>query len=235
MVDDQPLIIEEAPLPNFARFYDTKLRKRLFIEFMRPLIKEENNRVLRQRKQFQRLYEKRSSGKDLTAYGNRVFERFAELYFINLAEYDQNAAWESLRQRIDIVPMELALAQSANESAWGRSRFAIEGNAMFGQWSYSRKKAGMIPKKRGPESRHTVARFPSVRAAVKSYIKNLNTHRAYTTFRLLRSKVREKGFELDGHTLAPGLINYSERREVYVREIQSIMRTNKSFINMDLQ
>jgi len=235
VVDYQPKIIEEAPLPNFARFYDIKLRKRLFIEFMRLLIKGENDFVMQQRIQFLKLYKKRTGRKALTAYDMRVFERFAELYFVNLSEYDQDESWEILKRRIDVIPTELALAQSANESAWGRSRFAIEGNAMFGQWSFSKTKVGMIPSARDLDSTHTVARFPSVRAAVKSYIKNLNTHRAYLAFRVLRSKARAGGSELDGHSLAPGLINYSERREVYVREIQSIMKTNKSFMDLDLQ
>jgi Bax protein len=226
---------EEDSLPYFARFYDTKISKRQFFDFMRPIIADENDRVLKQRKQLLKLYQKRTSGEGLSAWDKSVFEHFAELYFVNPEEYDADAIWELLKRRIDIVPIELALAQSANESAWGRSRFAMEGNAMFGQWTFSRKKAGMIPRKRVPDSGHAVAKFPSVRAAVKSYIKNLNTHPAYVAFRILRSTAREKGSELDGQTLAPGLINYSERRKAYVQEIQAIMKTNKPLMNLDLQ
>ena len=226
---------EEDSLPYFARFYDTKLSKRQFFDFMRPIIAEENDRVLKQRKQFLELYQKWTSGEGLSTSDMRVFKYFTELYFVKPEEYDADAIWELLKQRIDIVPIELALAQSANESAWGRSRFAMEGNAMFGQWTFSRKKTGMIPRKRVPDSGHTVAKSPSVRASIKSYIKNLNTHQAYVAFRVLRSTAREKGSELDGQTLAPGLINYSERRKAYVQEIQSIMKTNKPLMNLDLK
>lgn len=234
-IDFQGRIIEEDPLPYFSRLYDTKLRKRLFFEFMHPLIKQENKQVLKQRKLFLGLYEKWSNGIEMPVWEIKLFERFAELYFVNRVDYSTNVKWELLKRRIDIVPIELALAQSANESAWGTSRFAIEGNAMFGQWSFSREKAGMIPKKRDPKSKYTVAKFPSVAAAIKSYFKNLNTHPAYLEFRILRSKARDEGSELDGHTLAPGLINYSERRKAYVNEIQLIMETNKSLMNLDLQ
>jgi len=233
-VDFRAKITDEGTLPHFALFYDMEVRKRQFFEFMRPIIEEENERVLSQRKRFLGLYEKRARGEELSAWQRAALERMAEKYRVNPDEYESDAMWDLLKLRIDIVPTELALAQSASESAWGRSRFAVEGNAMFGQWSFSRKRAGMIPKRRDPESSHRVAAFPSVSAAVKSYIRNLNTHSAYINFRLLRSRAREKGSELDAHTLATGLINYSERRKDYVREIQTIIETNKSLMDLDL-
>lgn len=232
-IDFKTRIIEEKPLPNFARFYDTKMRKRLFFEFMRPIIEEENARVLKQRKQLLRLFEKLARGRELSILDIRIFKRFAKLYFVNPGDYNADVLWEELKRRIDIVPIELALAQSANESAWGRSRFAIEGNSMFGQWTFSKKRAGMIPRKRNPGDVHTVAKYQNVRASVKSYIKNLNTHSAYVAFRMLRSKARAEGLEPGGHALAPGLINYSERREAYVHDIQAIIKTNKSLMNLD--
>jgi len=226
-------ITEEPSLPYFDRIDDTKLLKRLFFKFMHPIIELENDLVLKQRKQFLRLYQKWIRGERLLSWEMSLFERFAELYFVNTQKYDIYMIFELLKRRIDIVPIELALAQSANESAWGRSRFATEGNAMFGQWSFSKKNPGMVPKNRDPNAKHMVAKFPSIRASVKSYIKNLNTHSAYLAFRILRSQTREEGVELDGQTLASGLINYSERRKLYVNEIRAIMKINKSLMNLD--
>ncbi|MFH2129250.1 MAG: glucosaminidase domain-containing protein [bacterium] len=234
VIDYQAKITEEDMLPYFSQYNDTVVRKRQFFEFMRPIIEKENDRVLKQRKQFMALYKKRARGEDLSVWDLRVFRRFAELYQVDPAEYDNDKLWELLKRRIDIVPTELALAQSANESAWGQSRFAIRGNAMFGQWSFSRERKGLVPSRRDPEASHTVATYPTVKAAVKSYIKNLNTHPAYTDFRVLRSQAREEGAEPDGHSLAIGLINYSEKRMDYVREIQSLIETNKSLMNLDL-
>lgn len=227
-------ITEEDTLPYFSQFNDPAVRKRKFFEFMRPIIEKENDRVLSQRKRFLVLYNKRARGEALSSADIREFMRFAELFFVDVDDGDTEDNWELLKRRIDIVPTELALAQSASESAWGQSRFAVRGNAMFGQWSFSKERVGMIPARRTPGSSHTVAKYPSVGAAVKSYIKNLNTHPAYVHFRVLRSRAREQGSEPDGHTLATGLTNYSERRKVYVNEIQTIIKTNKSLMDLDL-
>lgn len=223
---------EERPLPSFARYYDIKLRKRQFFDFMRPIIEAENNRVLSRRKKFLALYRKKNRGDFLSVWDRKKLRRYARMYRLDPDACEEKELWETLKRRIDIVPTELALAQSAHESAWGMSRFAVEGNAMFGQWTYSRKSEGMIPRKRKRSARHKVAKFPSVRAAVQSYIRNLNTHSAYLYFRKLRSKARENGLKPDGHNIAHGLINYSEKRQRYVREIQTMIKSNKPLMGL---
>ena len=128
--------------------------------------------------------------------------------------------------RVDQVPASLALAQAAMESAWGTSRFAVQGNNLFGQWCYQ-KGCGLVPLRRNAGSTHEVAKFDSVSDAIKSYLKNINTHRAYADLRNDRASLRSAGKPITGHQLAEGLIDYSELREAYVHEIQAVIRINK--------
>jgi Bax protein len=112
------------------------------------------------------------------------------------------------------------------ESAWGTSRFAVQGNNLFGQWCYQ-EGCGLVPLRRNTGSKHEVAKFDSVRDAIKSYLRNINTHRAYSDLRLHRATLRDQDQPVSGHLLADNLIEYSELREVYVHEIQAVIRINK--------
>ena len=132
---------------------------------------------------------------------------------------------EELVRRVDIVPPSLILAQGAVESAWGTSRFAVEGNALFGQWSFS--KHAMRPKEQRKQlGDYGLARFKTPLDSIRAYLLNLNTHPAYKAFRALRAKMRAEGKPLDGYTLAATLTPYSERGEAYVEELRSIIRAN---------
>jgi len=124
------------------------------------------------------------------------------------------------------VALEIVLAQSANESAWGQSRFAKEGNNFFGQWCYQ-KGCGIIPANRDKGSIHEVAKFSSVNKSVRSYIKNINTTRAYYPLRKIRRLNKTAGKKPDAIAQAGGLIKYSQRREKYVKEIRAMIRANK--------
>ena len=133
---------------------------------------------------------------------------------------------EELVRRVDIVPPSLILAQGAVESAWGTSRFAVEGNALFGQWSFS--KNSMRPKEQRTQlGDYGLARFNTPLDSIRSYLLNLNTHPAYKAFRAMRAKMRQEGKPLDGYTLAATLTPYSERGEAYVEELRSIIRANR--------
>ena len=92
---------------------------------------------------------------------------------------DQDLA--KLKMRMDIIPVSIALAQAANESGWGTSRFALEGNALFGQWTWSKK--GISPKNKDPDQSHKILQFQILKASVRAYKNNLNTHNAYQEFR----------------------------------------------------
>lgn len=126
---------------------------------------------------------------------------------------------------LDVVPTGLAVAQAAYESGYGTSRFAIEGNALFGQWTFD--DSGMTPNRARAElGRYGVASFDWPFDSVRSYIINLSRHPAYDKFRQLRAEAREKGLEPDSMTLAEGLLNYSERGQTYVDTLKDIIRTN---------
>jgi Bax protein len=128
--------------------------------------------------------------------------------------------------RVDEIPPSLALAQAAIESAWGTSRFAVQGNNLFGQWCY-KKGCGLVPLRRDSGSRHEVAKFSSVTQSVNAYMRNLNTHRAYSDLRANRAQLKATEQNVTGHLLAANLLDYSELREVYVEEIRAVIRINK--------
>jgi Bax protein len=130
-----------------------------------------------------------------------------------------------LLKRVDTIPVSLALAQAANESAWGTSRFALEGNNLFGQWCYD-EGCGLVPNRRRANASHEVQSFESIEAAVRAYFMNINTHDRYQGFRDLRFQMRSKEGELDPFALAWGLDGYSERGEAYVDEVQTIILQN---------
>ena len=198
----------------------TDSRKRLFIQMILPLILRANERVLADRRR-------------LLAIDRQVARGYPvlpsdELFLISLAEaYGvDNADLVELKRRVDYVPPSLALAQAAEESGWGTSRFAIRGNAVFGQHTFT-PGAGMVPRRRDAGKRHEVKVFNGLYHSVASYLRNLNTHPAYEDFRALRAGKRALGHDLNGHTLAAALQRYSERGTDYVRSIRDIMRVNR--------
>jgi len=137
--------------------------------------------------------------------------------------------WQELKSRVDVVPLEMALVQTANESAWGTSRFALKGNNYFGQWCYE-KGCGIVPEQRTAGATHEVRSFSDARESVDAYINNINTTRAYAEFRNLRQQSRNKGHALNAEKLALGLKSYSERGMDYVKTIQAMIRSNRELI-----
>ena len=136
------------------------------------------------------------------------------------------ALLSELMLRVDIVPPALALGQGAYESGYGTSRFALEGNAYFGQWTYGGK--GMKPKeKRASKGNYGVAAYAWPLDSVESYMLNLNTHSAYTGLRKMRADIRASGSKVTGHDLAASLDRYSERGQEYVDTLRGIMRFNE--------
>lgn len=204
---------------DMSNLRDVKDKKKRFFDFMRPIVKAENNKVLELR------------NKLIAAKKNNNNESFvaktADDYSVDWDTKKKN--WDKLLERVDAVALEVALAQSANESAWGQSRFAQKGNNFFGQWCY-RKGCGIIPKKRDKGTRHEVAKFSSVNKSVRSYIKNINTGRVYAPLRKIRKKNKAVGKNPDAIAQTGGLIKYSQRREAYVKEIRSMIRYNRKLM-----
>ena len=127
---------------------------------------------------------------------------------------------------MDIIPVSVALAQAANESGWGTSRFALEGNALFGQWTWSKK--GISPKNKDPNKSHKILQFQVLKASVRAYKNNLNTHNAYQEFREARAKLRQEEKKILGLELTKYIKNYASIGEKYVQIIESIIINNSN-------
>ena len=146
-------------------------------------------------------------------------------YRVDYERLSKKETLEELMLRVDFIPVSLVLAQAANESAWGVSRFAVEGNNIFGQWCYE-KGCGIVPARREAGAKHEVKIFDNVQNSIKAYFLNINTHDSYSYLRDLRAKMRDRSLKLDPMSLAIGLGRYSERGDSYVDEIQRIIIQN---------
>ena len=125
---------------------------------------------------------------------------------------------------MDIIPVSIALAQAANESGWGTSRFALEGNALFGQWTWSKK--GISPKNKDPNKSHKILQFQILKASVRAYKNNLNTHNAYREFREVRAQLRQENKQIIGLDLTQYLKAYAAIGEKYVAILDDIIERN---------
>lgn len=198
-------------------------RKALFFKAMLPLILMANEEIERDRERLVRLHRQKTSGSAIAPKDRFWLARLAERYGISYTgEVDTGA----LLARVDIVPPSLALAQAVEESGWGTSRFAQDGNALFGQLTWNEKHAGIVPRNRQQGETHRFRAFENPMASVRSYVHNLNTHRAYRQFRVMRASMRSQGKSPDGLRLAAALAQYSERGEDYVRTLRAVIRSN---------
>ena len=208
------LAVQAGERPDFSSFKDVKQKKTAFFDYMYAFVLAENKKILAEQTVL-----------NTQPRNSAEVKRLCEKYSKNCSTID-DAHFAKLKRRIDIVPPSLALAQSANESAWGTSRFALKGYNYFGQWCYS-KGCGLVPSKRNTGSSHEVRKFNNGQESVRSYLFNLNTGHAYEDLRKKRAAGRLKNIQPSSLDLAEGLIRYSERREEYVKELQSMIRYNK--------
>ena len=213
---------DKNPLPDFTQYQNVKAKKSAFFSYILPLVQAQNATIKNQREQLAEL--KHLSEQEYSRSHRKLILDLAKEYRLNSESATKKEVAELLL-RVDQVPASLALAQAAMESAWGTSRFAVQANNLFGQWCYQ-EGCGLVPLRRNAGSKHEVAKFDSGSDAVKSYLRNLNTHRAYTDLREQRASLRNAGQTVTGHKLAEGLIDYSELREAYVHEIQAVIRIN---------
>ena len=192
----------------------TKKRKEFFIQIVLPLILKENNNIRIDRKRLFTIINKSNNTKLEIKWLDKKFKQ----YGINSRDLS------ILKIRMDEVPVSLALAQAAKETGWGTSRFAQEGNALFGQWTWSGE--GLKPKDSDKNEGHKVMKFNVLQASVRAYQRNLNTHSSYKDFRKARAELRDQGKELDSLILAEYLKNYAETGEKYVEVLQKIIEQN---------
>ena len=194
---------------------NTKKRKELFIQIILPLILKENNNIRLDRKRLFSIINK-SNNTDLE---KKWLKKKYKQYGIPSNDLS------ILKVRMDEIPTSLAIAQAAKETGWGTSRFAQEGNALFGQWTWSGK--GLKPKEADEDKGHKVMRFNVLQASVRAYQRNLNTHRSYKTFREARAELRDSGNALDSLILSTHLNKYAETGDQYVEVLQKIISQNK--------
>lgn len=213
------LLVESLP-EDFDTRMVVEARKRTFIRTVLPLILKANEEVRLERRRLISLEEQILSGRELAEDDQIWLDRLADKYRAAPGDY------VALLRRVDTVSPTLALAQAIEESGWGRSRFAREGNALFGQRAWSAG-AGFVPEERAEGERFEVRAFDSLLDSVRSYVINLNRHYAYEDYRVVRARMRARDTQLDAQQLAQTLINYSERREDYVDALIGLIKTNR--------
>jgi len=218
-----------GPLPDFGVIESVEELKHRFYAYLTPILLYHHARIDAQRAALNIIAENYREIGRLTGSEFRRLRALAREYEVR-GDPPVDQLIGELQQRIDLVPLDLALSQAAKESAWGRSRFAVLGNNLFGQWCF-RPGCGLIPADRAAGNRHEVERFDSVSESVRRYLNNLNTHRDYQEFRRLRQELRRELGELSGLELADGLLRYSERREAYVEELKGMIRQYHEFYN----
>lgn len=210
------------PAPDFSEVPAGKERKVAFFAYLLPLIEARNSEILHLRQQL----EAWAAAPDaMNSFDESRLQAVVENYGLEPFAPSDTRGWDELLRRVDVVPPSLALAQAANESAWGTSRFAREGNNYYGQWCFTNG-CGLVPSARGAGQGHEVKVFDSAAASVSSYIHNLNTHQAYRELRQHRAQLREQGKMLNGPALTPGLRRYSERGEHYIQELNAMIAFN---------
>lgn len=221
-----PLIVERPePLPDFAAIPDVEEKKQTFFDFLQPFVDAKNTDIQQQRRRLVRLIEKIEAGRDLD-YTEWGFLRTLSVEYEVPTDDLQNPAFLSLLlRRVDVIPPSLVLAQAANESAWGTSRFAQEGYNFFGQWCYT-EGCGLVPGNRRASDSHEVKSFSSIEEAVHAYFMNLNTFPSYQYLRLIRQDLRRNEQPIDGISLSEGLQSYSERGDAYIDELRAMIRYN---------
>ena len=199
-------------------------KKLKFIETLLPLISYQNQKIIVERGRLSEIYNSLDVQKTLHKDDMIFLENMAKKYLVNSKNKHKIDLVEELLQSVDIIPNSIVLAQAANESGWGSSRFAKEHNALFGQYTYDERN-GVVPLRRDKGERYLIRYFSSIDKSVESYFKNINTHSAYEKFRQTRSKMNKKNIGLNVKLLTQHLDVYA-KDEFYVETINSIIETN---------
>src|SRR6516164_524966 len=203
-------------------------KKKLFFRLIAPIVLRINELILEDRTPAKELPRRLAPGQSVTPADQAWLTALAVKYKVlkSTSERLDSDAFPELLLRVDVVPPSLSLAQAASESGWGTSRFAAQGNSLFGQWTWGK---GLKPaQQRSSElGDYRIAAFDSTAQAAYSYALNLNTARAYRDLRLKRADLRRQGLRISGTVLAETLLNYSERGQAYVNDLKALIRNNR--------
>ena len=202
-------------LPNeIKKIKNTKKRKEIFIKIVLPLILKENNKIRIDRKRLFAILNKNRNSAIEKKWLEKKYKQYG-------ASYNDLS---TLKIRMDEIPVSLAIAQAAKETGWGTSRFALEGNALFGQWTWSGE--GLKPKDADKNEGHKVMKFQILRLSVRAYLRNLNTHASYSDLRKVRAELRDLEKPLDSLILSEHLDKYAETGNQYIDVLQKIIQQN---------
>ncbi|WP_289117973.1 glucosaminidase domain-containing protein [uncultured Idiomarina sp.] len=219
----------KTTMPEFSAMTDVSEKKEAFFSFLLPMVEAENIRILHERAYLKGVYARFKEDR-LTADDKQKIDEWIEYYRLEEDIAIDDNLFGLLKRRMDIIPEMMVLVQAANESGWGTSRFSRMGLNLFGQWCYV-KGCGLVPRSRGEDGRHEVAKFDSVNESVKSYMRNINTHGAYLDLRLLREQKRLDNEDITANDLIVGLESYSERGVEYIEELRAMIRINRPIVN----
>ena len=209
---------------DFDQLQDVKLKKKLFYLITLPIIHESNRLILEDREMVINI-EKKFLRADLNENEVNETVRLAVKYKLDYSTIDLKL-FRDLKQRINIIPVSLALAQAIVESGWGQSRFALEGNALYGQWTTNEQK-GIIPEDRDEDKTHAVRKFENLQQSVQAYMHNINTHRAYYSFRVVRRIAERVQYTDPISAKVKFLAAYAEIGQEYVDKLELIIESNK--------
>lgn len=196
-----------------------------FIKKIQPAIKKANQQIMQKRQRLKKLYRQHKDNKTLKKSDKHWLNQLASRYNVKIPDWSKDTTWKKLNKRVDIVPLSLATAQAAIESAWGQSRFAKQANNFFGQHCY-KKGCGLVPHRRAKHRSFEVRKFASPLGSVKSYIHNLNTGNTYKHLRNIRYQLRQQNKPLSGSAMAAGLDDYSQS-PTYIKNLRSIIKQYK--------
>ena len=212
----KPIYFTQFPR-DLNNLESVKIKKETFIQIVLPLVVAENAKIFADREKLKIL----SSKKFTTDLEKQWLRQKLLEYKVKKGDLAQ------LMLRMDIIPVSIALAQAAKESGWGTSRFALEGNAIFGQWTWNGK--GIAPLDRDSNKNHKILKFPILRASVKAYQNNLNTHKSYSKFREKRSALRKNSKNITGLSLTDTLRSYAQTGSEYTKILNQIINQNRLF------
>ncbi len=221
---------EFPPLPDFSSYQQADDMKAAFIDYLTPIIEYQNARILKDRERLERITNSLMNGRLVLWFDREWLKQLAEKYGVDWKADEINSVASALIGRFDIVPASLVIVQAAKESSWGQSRFAVEGNNLFGHWCYD-EDCGIVPEQRPDGAAHELRKFKTVSNAVRAYLRNLNTHDSYAELRRIRQRLRGNHLPVTGIALADGLLFYSERREAYVEEVKLMIQQYHTFKN----
>ena len=215
-------ILSRVPA-DFDQLQDVDLKKNLFYLIVLPLIHESNRQILLDREMIINI-EKKFLRKDLNENELQETIRLAKKYKLDYSEINLKL-FRDLKQRINVIPVSLALAQAIVESGWGQSRFALEGNALYGQWTTNELK-GIVPEDRDEDKSHAVRKFDNLTQSVQAYMHNINTHGAYYSFRVVRRIAERVQYTDPVSAKVKFLAAYAEIGQEYVDKLELIIESN---------